>query len=273
MVNITSVQERGNQIVALLEDGTKVICYPTSGGLWIPKRQGPILVEPANVPIRNYVVTVPSVEGVQYRKNGVNVANGSTHNITEETTFTAVAKPGYVLAEGPWIWVFQPADPPDPENPDTSDFKWVFARSLRRPPYSGHSGIDWSGSTVGDTANIHAIGAGSIVQRYAYSGNTYGDSGGTNEPVWRGNCLVVDHGTIAGRRIWSLYAHMRDAPGLDVGDNVSAGQVIGRVGNTGYSTGAHLHFEVIYNRVRLRTGQGGYERTMDWMDANAEGTW
>ena len=45
-------------------------------------------------------VVIPSVTGVQYKKAGTNVANGSVHVISGSTVFTAVARSGYELAAG-----------------------------------------------------------------------------------------------------------------------------------------------------------------------------
>lgn len=45
-------------------------------------------------------VVIPSVTGVQYKKAGTNVANGSVHVISGSTAFTAVARSGYELAAG-----------------------------------------------------------------------------------------------------------------------------------------------------------------------------
>ena len=46
------------------------------------------------------------------------------------------------------------------------------------------------------------------------------------------------------------YAHMTQTA-VPAGEAVTAGQVIGYVGNTGDSTGNHLHFEVMQNGVRV----------------------
>jgi len=52
-------------------------------------------------------VTIPSVEGVQYKKAGVNVNNGTVHAITGTVAFTAVARAGSELATGaPASWSF-----------------------------------------------------------------------------------------------------------------------------------------------------------------------
>ena len=86
----------------------------------------------------------------------------------------------------------------------------------------GHTGVDLAAST-GDP--IYAAGDGTVV----YSG--WSDGG-------YGNVVVIAHGST-----FSLYGHM-SRTGVRCGQQVSAGQVIGAVGNTGNSTGPHLHFEV-----------------------------
>ena len=57
--------------------------------------------------------------------------------------------------------------------------------------------------------------------------------------------MIVAHSE--GLQTW--YAHMKPAypGGIKAGSNVKAGQVIGYEGNTGHSTGAHLHWAVRYN--------------------------
>lgn len=46
------------------------------------------------------------------------------------------------------------------------------------------------------------------------------------------------------RSLYLLYAHLDQPPTMKIGDRVSCGQQIGAVGNSGYSTNPHLHFEV-----------------------------
>jgi murein DD-endopeptidase MepM/ murein hydrolase activator NlpD len=94
-----------------------------------------------------------------------------------------------------------------------------------------HEAIDLGGS-IGNA--IYAADDGVIV----YSGwNNYG----------YGNVIVIDHGTG-----WqTLYAHLNTI-NYGCGDSVTQGTVIGTMGTTGNSTGAHLHFEMrsdVYGRV------------------------
>ena len=85
-------------------------------------------------------------------------------------------------------------------------------------------------------------------------------------PVFNKPCLAADGGTVeyAGWYYgYGKYIKIRHANGLVTtyshlntinvvsGQKVSRGQMIGRVGNSGYSTGPHLHFEVIKNGVKV----------------------
>lgn len=96
-----------------------------------------------------------------------------------------------------------------------------------------HTGIDITGSGV-HGAPVVAANTGTIVHTNVcpYNGYSYG----------YGTYIIVDHGG----GITTLYAHL-SAIDVKVGDIVVMGQQIGRVGNTGWSTGAHLHFEVRKN--------------------------
>lgn len=57
----------------------------------------------------------------------------------------------------------------------------------------------------------------------------------------RGNALVIDHGL----GIYTVYAHLSQTFAA-AGDRVDAGQIIGVSGNSGRSSGPHLHWEVIF---------------------------
>ncbi len=75
------------------------------------------------------------------------------------------------------------------------------------------------------------------------------DSGTVIHSGWRGGygkVVMINHGNRNGQNIVTLYAHLQSTS-VRKGQKVSKGNIVGKVGSTGYSTGPHLHFEVRRN--------------------------
>lgn len=91
---------------------------------------------------------------------------------------------------------------------------------------AGHLGIDLSNTNK--TIEIYPIASGVVFAKYY---DTYGAL-----------VLKIRH-NVNGKYIYSTYAHL-SAWYVNIGDVVTPNTVIGRMGNTGYSFGAHLHLEL-----------------------------
>ncbi len=85
-----------------------------------------------------------------------------------------------------------------------------------------HDGIDM---VAEDGAEVYSAGDGIVV----FSGK---DSNGAN-------AVTIMHS----EKLYTNYWHLKEPSKLNVGDKVSAGDLIGYQGSTGLSTGSHLHFE------------------------------
>ncbi len=115
------------------------------------------------------------------------------------------------------------------------------------------SPLEFSRISSGFSNRVHPI---SGVWK-AHKGVDYAAAQGT--PIRASGDGVVDfagvqggYGNFVSIKHWAnyttAYAHMsRFAPGIRKGSKVSQGQVIGYVGSTGWSTGAHLHYEFRVN--------------------------
>lgn len=87
--------------------------------------------------------------------------------------------------------------------------------------------------------DVHSVAEGEVI----FAGNDK-----TTVIAWTsgfyGNVVVLKHTTpFAPNTIYTLYGHLSEID-VSVGDEVSAGQVIGKIGASGTAIGSHLHFEV-----------------------------
>ncbi len=100
---------------------------------------------------------------------------------------------------------------------------------LTQEYHPGHNGLDFGvvvGTPVETTMDGKVISAGWNNQGY-------------------GNLVIVENGSYR-----TYYAHLSSIP-VSVGDSVTAGMTIGLSGNTGNSTGPHLHYEIRKDNVPI----------------------
>jgi murein DD-endopeptidase MepM/ murein hydrolase activator NlpD len=96
-----------------------------------------------------------------------------------------------------------------------------------------HAGVDFA---AGDGTEVRAIADGIVLANHP------------NQSAL-GTHVSIRH-VIDGRVLVSVYAHLRvGSTRFRPGDTVTCGEPIGLVGNTGRSTGPHLHFEIRLNGV------------------------
>lgn len=110
----------------------------------------------------------------------------------------------------------------------TTNFITPVSACLSQVFWSRHSGVDLAGP-IGTP--VYAADSGYIAV-VGWDNSGYG------------NMILLNHGN----GYLTRYGHL-SAFNVDPGQAVKKGQLIGRVGSTGHSTGPHLHFEVILNGV------------------------
>ncbi len=98
--------------------------------------------------------------------------------------------------------------------------------AVRTQGIHGYNGVDLAGLAAGTAVRAAAAGEVIVARSSGWNGGY-------------GSYVVVKHGN----GTQTLYAHLSSVS-VGVGEYVSAGQTVGGVGNSGRSTGIHLHFEV-----------------------------
>lgn len=113
-------------------------------------------------------------------------------------------------------------------------------RSYNSGLYSGfHSGIDYGICSETKPYDIYAPAPGMVV---------------LSEKLFvRGNATIIDHG----QGVYSGFWHQEESY-VSIGDLVTAGQLIGKIGGTGRVTGPHLHWEIWVNGIQVDP--------LDWLD-------
>ena len=124
------------------------------------------------------------------------------------------------------------APPPSVDAPAGAGYLWPTAARIITQYYGWrHTGLDIATNKPG-TPN-YAAKAGTVIKSQCGWNGGYG-------------CyVIIDHGN----GVQTLYGHHSQL-NVAVGDHVVQGQVIGIMGNTGKSTGPHLHFEIRVNGVK-----------------------
>jgi murein DD-endopeptidase MepM/ murein hydrolase activator NlpD len=106
---------------------------------------------------------------------------------------------------------------------------WPVAGRISQGARAGHQAVDIAvpvGTPVRATLDGRVVHAGWNTEGY-------------------GNLVIVENGAYR-----TYYAHLDSIP-VTIGQTVKAGEVVGLSGNTGNSTGPHLHYEVRYNGQAL----------------------
>ncbi len=167
----------------------------------------------------------------KYKTEAQKIVNFPFNDFTDLDTFALAAGQTLIVPDG-----VQPEAPsiiitaPPVFAGGTGQFQWPTNGIITQYPVWYHMAVDIANSA----APAIAAADGGIVTLVEYLRYGYG------------SYLTVDHGN----GFVTLYGHMSEIY-VKPGDRVNRGQVVGRMGSTGRSTGTHLHFEVRKGGVQL----------------------
>ena len=142
----------------------------------------------------------------------------------------------------------------------TSPFGWRMHPIKKTKKH--HNGVDiWAG---GATTYLEAWADGKVIAVYK-----------NDSPTSSGHRVDVQS-TVMGKKVTWTYFHMvKGSIKVKKGDRVVAGQVIGKMGMTGFATGKHLHWEIWAGHVKSQPMAGfhngkGYYNAMEFCKAVIE---
>jgi hypothetical protein len=132
----------------------------------------------------------------------------------------------------------------------TSPFGWRVHPIKKTKKH--HNGVDiWQG---GATTYLEAWADGKVI---AVKPNDSPTSGGHS---------IIVQSTVMGKKVTWTYFHMvKGSIKVKVGQRITAGQVVGKMGETGFATGKHLHWEIWAGHIKAQpmagfhNGKGYYD--------------
>ena len=162
------------------------------------------------------------------------VRKGTKKTYGGSSTYTGSIDPA--ISSGSWGW------PTVSPYIITSYFEWRWGRL--------HEGIDISGCGMGSP--IFAIENGTVLQTNSGCPDSgYGAYDMCGDGF--GNYVWIQHPS----GVYAVYAHLISSVVVSPGQQVSKGQVIGYMGNSGSSTGTHLHLGTFYGGTKYGAYGGG----------------
>lgn len=213
------VRFRDDVLFLYPDSGGAVVLLPV--GLDVPPGDYPLPA--ALVDLQGRTTTTELVLRVNYKERPEEHLSLPEQMVTPDAkTVARINREGRLLSEkfallSPRLWTTFKRPVSDPVSS-------IFGkrRVMNGKPKSPHSGTDFR-SPAGTPIRSISGGQVSLVGDLFYTGQT----------------VVVDHG----EGLFSLYAHLSKAL-VEEGHELQAGEVLGEVGSTGRSTGAHLHLTV-----------------------------
>lgn len=192
---------------------------------------------------------------------------GMIHKVKRGETIYSIAKKYDVSAQQIVNWPFNSYG--DDENFGLAVGQTLVVPDGVKPAVQLWDPKRYVARTTPDAGVVSALGSfvwpasGGITQRYVgyhkaidiankgALGILAADSGRVTVAGWPdgfgyGNRVMIDHGN----GYQTLYAHLSSIS-VSVGQTVNRGDVIGKMGSTGRSTGTHLHFEIRQNGVSM----------------------